>query len=127
MDPPDHSLSLGGIHTVAMQLNEEPVWPLPNINRSPLPELEPAQTWRISRGQGRILEASDAVARTFVKIQHQWALYHERKRLRRTTKAQVSSFAVWSSGIDRKAALIQRVHFPNLCRVECSSGKVKSA
>src|ERR1035437_6096891 len=116
-----HRLSLGGIHTVGMELDEEPVGSVLNRNRSFLPEPEPAQTGRIRPSQGRILEATKSVARVPVKIEHQRTLYIERKDLRGPTHRQIPPRAVRSLSAKWKAALVQRVHLSSLCRVKWGS------
>jgi len=91
--------------------------------------MQPPHARRISAGQSCVLEARHTVARLTVKIEHQRTLHHDRKFPRSVAHAQISSLAVWSAGIERKTALIQRVYLLDLRRVEggCRQSEVSVA
>src|ERR1700746_4015056 len=115
-----HCLALRGIHAVSMQFDEQPVRPLFYGNRSFFPKFQPSQTGRVCSGERRILKPADAITSLPVKIEHERTLDIERENLGRTPNLQVAAFAVWRSCTEGKAALVQRVHFPDLCGMKCS-------
>ncbi len=117
-----YSLLLRQIHAVAMQFDEEPVRSSRDRNRSFLPEFQTPQAGRIAADQRCILDSNYAVAGACVEVRHQRPLHHQRKNLRNAPHAQITPFAMRCALIKPKTALVERIHFADLCRMKPGSG-----
>src|SRR5579859_63176 len=84
----EHRLFLFRIHTVAMQLDKQPVWPIFHRNHGPFPKLQPLQAWRVVCRERTIFYANPTSP---ARRKCQRALHHERKFPNAATTCERSS------------------------------------